>query len=250
MLDLKLIDQLSILLKDIPRSRESDERSLMAVNQKRALVLLEGLFAGKSHMAEWRHNFKDFCNIRDICGSAVKEDAETDENLLNILLEACDAEILEALVILYGKESKIGKRIKEFYQKKSSNTSELKTEIENGLKENHRSFYQLLVEKISEKGYSSDAEYYKEIHFSRQLFSKLRKPDYTLSKNNVLWLSAGLGLDYWETVQLLAAAGYTFRRDSRRDTIISYVIKNGEYTLDSLNEMLCFFGAEPIGCLE
>lgn len=63
----------------------------------------------------------------------------------------------------------------------------------------------------------------------------------------MLWLTAGLGLDYSSTLKLLQSEGYTFRPRSRRDTIISCVIKNGTYSLDDLNAMLYAFGEKTIG---
>ncbi|MFG6331431.1 MAG: hypothetical protein K1W28_06320 [Lachnospiraceae bacterium] len=250
MLDFETVDRLSRLLKKLPPSGEPVETAPLAIRQGRALGLVEALIAGRSGTAAWQREFSDFCGLQAAQGVYIKENSGTDEELLRVLLDACGEEVLEALLLRYGSRSRIGRRIEELRGKAAQASQEVTEGIRSELKENHRSFYQLLAEKIDRKGYRSDAEYYERIHFSRQLFSKLRKPDYTLSKNNVLWLTAGLGLDYAETMQLMEAAGYTFRRTSRRDTIISYVIRHGEYTLDSLNEMLCFFGEKTLGCLE
>lgn len=247
MLDLRAVDQLSALVKDLPPSREYEERSTAAVRQNQALELLEGLLRGKSRTAGWMRNYRLFCG-ESLPGAKAKEREDADENLLDGLLGACNPEVLKSLLLQYGETSKIGRRIKQYYQEKEGNTGSPMADIEQELRAAHPSFYQLLAAEIQKRGYPSDAAYYEKIHFSRQLFSKLRKPDYTLSKNNVLWLTAGLALDYWDTVRLLDAAGYTFRKNSRRDTIVAYVIRNGKYTLDSLNEMLFFFGEAPLGC--
>lgn len=208
-------------------------------------------------------------------GESAKEDGESDEALLREILSLCSEEAKEQLVARHGRNSKIGllivkmqaekDRAKETAREKAKERGKEKKrgnaggkngrafapdELQQILMEQQHSFYQLLGEKIDARGYESDADFYKSINFPRQLFSKLRRPDYTLHKDNVLWLLAGLRVDYWEAVQLLGAAGYTFRKNIRRDVIIAYTMKSGDYTLDSLNEMLLFFDEKPLGTLE
>ena len=62
-----------------------------------------------------------------------------------------------------------------------------------------------------------------------------------------MWIVAGLETDYWQFVRLFNAAGYSLREGNRRDTIIKFVVKNGNYTFEDLNEMLKFFGEDVIG---
>lgn len=213
------------------------------------VTLIKALLAGERTSPEWEKLQKYIISQDELPIAAAVSGASVDENiLLEKLLEMCNEQALDQLVLEYGEDSPLGRRIANHRKQSSLSDKQLKSEIALFDQEKERSFYKLLCDEIKKQGYQSEAEFYNSIQFSRKIFSKIRtQEDYTLSKDNVLWLTAGLGLDYWSTLRLLRAQGYSFRPRSRRDTIITYVLKNGHYTLDELNEMLFFFGEKTLG---
>ena len=123
----------------------------------------------------------------------------------------------------------------------------MQRQIQTDLSETTERFNRMLEETIFQK-YSCVADYYNKIGFSRKLYSKVKNnSDYVLNRENALWIVAGLETDYWQFVRLFNAAGYSLREGNRRDTIIKFVVKNGNYTFEDLNEMLKFFGEDVIG---
>lgn len=111
---------------------------------------------------------------------------------------------------------------------------------------NSFSFYEYLKKKIREKGFPSDSAFYNYIGMSRQTFGKLKKKNASVSRNHALHIAVGLRLDYNEAVELLSYAGYVFRPSSMREQIITYVMKNREYDLMTMEEILMIFSQEPL----
>lgn len=107
------------------------------------------------------------------------------------------------------------------------------------------SFYGYLENKIHEKGFPSDSVFYNYIGMSRQTFCKIKKKS-SVSRNQALLISVGLGLDYEEAVDFLAYAGYAFKHTSLREQIIAYVMKNCKYDLMVMEEILMIFNQKPL----
>lgn len=221
-------------LDDLLRSRQND--SILAIG------LIENLLNGRRDTADWRLAYQTLCGGGKVAGATLIGESVDDDVLLNQILEACDPDMLASMAAKYGTSSRLGKLISDHCQVAEC------TDIAQGLKKRQDSFYQLLVKLIEKKGYRTDADYYNMLCFSRQTFSRLRNPNYKLSRENALWLTLGLAPDYWEGTELLRAAGFSLRKSDRREYIILYVMKNGPYTLQELNEMLVYFEEEPIGC--
>lgn len=211
-------------------------------NNLLAVGLIEDLLSGRRDTSDWQMIYRTLCDGSGDAGVALAEESIGDDMLLNQILEVCDPDMLASLAAKYGTSSRLGKLIAERCQ------AEECTDIAQGLKKQRASFYQLLVKMIEKKGYRTDADYYNALCFSRQTFSRLRNPNYKLSRENALWLTLGLAPDYWEGTELLRAAGFSLRKSDRREYIILYVMRNGPYTLQELNEMLVYFEEEPIGC--
>ncbi len=108
------------------------------------------------------------------------------------------------------------------------------------------SFYQYLAKLIDEKGFESDAQFYNSIGMSRQTFAKIRKSRNGISRNHAILMAVGLRLDYQETVAFLSHAGYAFRKGDMRESIISYVMRNYQYDLMMMEEILASFGEKPL----
>ena len=102
-------------------------------------------------------------------------------------------------------------------------------------------FSTTLLELIDRKG-MSDVQVYKRANMSRQLFSRIRSDaDYRPAKKTVLALAIALKLSLEETRSLLERAGFAFSHANKRDVIVEYFIRNGDYDLFAVNEALYEF---------
>ena len=102
-------------------------------------------------------------------------------------------------------------------------------------------FSTTLLELIDRKG-MTDVQVYKRAHMSRQLFSRIRSDaDYRPAKKTVLALAIALKLSLDETRILLERAGFALSHASKRDVIVEFFIRNGNYDLFAVNEALYEF---------
>lgn len=246
MLSFQLVNEINSAIRKMPRQATTFELSEIAKRQLEALDLLDGLLQGKSSAHDWTERFYSFCGRRKPVGICLCDGTTNDDLLLEELLSSCDEDVLDSLLVKYGENSELGSRIKEYANRFSVEEQTLKKQIQKDFSTDNMGFYGLLKEAILKK-YSTPAKYYNELRFSRKLFSKIKNVDYVLSRENALWLVVGLEPDYWQFTRLFNAAGYSLREGNRRDTIIKFVIKNGKYTLSTLNSMLDFFGESCIG---
>ena len=81
----------------------------------------------------------------------------------------------------------------------------------------------------------------------RKLFSKIRNnKDYKPKKKTALALAIALELDMEETIKFISKAGYTLTHSSKADIIVEYYIKNKNYDIFEINEVLFAHGLELI----
>ena len=246
MLNFKLLNKIHVAICDLPRQPNHPEYSKSAIRQLEALDLVDDLLNGKSNNLRWESHYNSFCGTKTVSGASFSEE-DNDSLLLEDLLESCEEGVLDALLVKYGDSSALGTRINEYIERFHVGEKVLQRQIQTDLSETTERFNRMLEETIFQK-YSCVADYYNKIGFSRKLYSKVKNnSDYVLNRENALWIVAGLETDYWQFVRLFNAAGYSLREGNRRDTIIKFVVKNGNYTFEDLNEMLKFFGEDVIG---
>ena len=169
------------------------------------------------------------------------------------ILDFCSDDSLDEMMNEYGEESVIGqlirrKRAEKYRRKLLSDIDSIQDQIEKSVLRSSamlNPFYDMVCHYIDDHGYKSDSAFYNAIGMPRQLFARMRDPEASLSKKTVLWIIIGLKLDYHAASKLLSLAGFSFKKNSKKDVIISYIIRNTDYDIFSVNEILEHFGEEP-----
>ena len=108
-------------------------------------------------------------------------------------------------------------------------------------------FSATLLQLIDRSG-KSEVEVYKRANIDRKLFSKIRsKPNYQPSKPTVLAFAIALELNLEETEMLLSRAGLALSRANKQDIVVEFFIKNQNYDIYELNNMLFAFDLPLLG---
>ena len=99
-------------------------------------------------------------------------------------------------------------------------------------------FSEMLMNLIQEK-HLENAEVYKKAQLDKRLFSKIISNQfYNPSRETVFSFIIALQLDMEEANDLLATAGYAFKKNSITDVVVEYFIRTRNYDLFQLNEVL------------
>ncbi|MCQ2546947.1 MAG: hypothetical protein MJ161_05305 [Clostridia bacterium] len=111
-----------------------------------------------------------------------------------------------------------------------------------------KTFAQTLFGYIDDRG-MTDGQAANRSGVDRRVMSKIRtNPNYTPTKKTIFSLAVGIRLTEEETEELLMKAGYAFTNTSKFDLIVRYFIENSNYDIWELNEVLNYYGEEPVCC--
>ena len=112
-----------------------------------------------------------------------------------------------------------------------------------------KSFSRLLSDFVG-KRFDKDANFYKQIYMSRQLFSKIiNDAAYRPTRETVLKCCIGLQLGERDAQLLMESAGYGFSRNLELDLIVKFCIANRVYEPDKIDAMLVKHHVEPLFAL-
>ena len=119
--------------------------------------------------------------------------------------------------------------------------------LEELLRRQDAGFSDTLLKTIDEKGLT-DAQCYKRANIDRKLFSKIRSnKDYKPSKLTVLAFAVALELTEPEAEALLRTAGFAFSPASKLDIIVAWFLREGEYNIFTINEVLFYYDLPTLG---
>jgi len=108
-------------------------------------------------------------------------------------------------------------------------------------------FVEMVRLYIKEKNLK-DPDVYKAGLMDRRLFSKIINDiNYKPSKDTVISFIFALKLSLYEAMDLLDRAGYTLSHSVKRDIVIEYFIKEKEYDLVKINNLLYEIRVKEIG---
>ena len=122
-----------------------------------------------------------------------------------------------------------------------------KMSLEAMLEKEEMTFSEALLDWLIKKNLN-DPDVYKKANIDRKLFSKIRKnPDYKPKKNTAIALALAMELDLEETKEFIGRAGYALTHSSKYDIIIEYFIRQKNYNVFEINEVLFAYNYPLIG---
>lgn len=119
--------------------------------------------------------------------------------------------------------------------------------LEDLLQEEEMTFSEALLDWLIRKDLN-DPDVYKKANIDRKLFSKIRNnPEYKPKKNTAIALALALELDLEETKEFIGRAGYALTHSSKYDIIIEFFIRQKNYDVFEINEVLFAYNYPLIG---
>ena len=109
------------------------------------------------------------------------------------------------------------------------------------------SFAQRLTGYMDKKNLSSKDIYTRSFIDRKLLHKIISNKTYHPSKKTAFALCVALQLDYQQSVELLGLASYTFAPNNAYDLIFQFVLEEGIYDLDTINEFLYFYHLPCLG---
>ncbi len=120
--------------------------------------------------------------------------------------------------------------------------------VKDELEHNQEDFSRQLIYYVNRSG-KTHPQIYKAAGITPHCFSKLQSGTSSKPKReNAFALAFALELNMEEAKEFLAAAGYAFPIiTAKEDIIYTFCFEHGPYTVDEVNEALCYFGFKAIG---
>ena len=171
-------------------------------------------------------------------------DIEESEAYFETIINQSDLDTLIKLLPYFAEGTKIERMISEritLMQKYGIQ----ETQKRKSIVKCDNTFFQYLCAWIDKKGFKSDSAFYNHAGISRQVFSKIRNSQIAVSRELALHLAVALGLNYEEGTDFLSQAGYSFNPNSRREQIISFLMRKRIYTFYEMEEFLSVLGEKP-----
>lgn len=172
---------------------------------------------------------------------AAVNDIGEDDMYFETIINQSDTETLNKLLPYFAEGTRIAKIISDRIQlmKQYGGEEKGKKDKIDSILEN--TFFPYLCSWIDKKGFASDSDFYNHAGISRQVFSKMRNNKAPVSREMALHMAVALGLNYDEAVEFLSHAGYSFNPNSRREQIISFLMRKRQYSFYEIEELLSIF---------
>lgn len=163
-----------------------------------------------------------------------------------------DLKNIEALVRAYIEknfdENAEPKKVKMHGFLKEENLDEIDfLKLYKQAKTGYETFSEMLLRLIKESG-EKNSVVYTRANIDRRHFSKIAtNDDYQPSKQTVLAFAVALKLNFEQTRELLAVAGFALSKANLADVIVSFFIEYKIFDVDLVNQILCKYNQPLLG---
>lgn len=176
--------------------------------------------------------------INSLLLCAAINDIRDDEAYFEAIINQSDIETLNKLLPYFTEGTRIARIISDRIQLMQQYGGKGNRQRARGDSILERTFFPYLCSWIDKKGFASDSDFYNQAGISRQAFSKMRNNKTPISREMALHLAVALGLNYEEAVEFLNYTGYNFNPNSRREQIISFLMRKRQYSFYEIEELL------------
>lgn len=201
-------------------------------------------FIKKKQICSSKFHFESDLNALKIKAMFIADSSQV--NIIRYLIDQCNPEMIAELMDYFDKAAPIqqllAQRLDELDQENRISIESVFQE-----EEKHIYIYDILIEKMVEKGYESDASFYTYIGMDRRTFAKFRKKDATISRENALWFTVGFELNYPEGKDFFGKLGYDFMQIVDRERLIAQVMRTRKYKFKEMQAILYSFGFRIFG---
>ena len=201
-----------------------DMQIYLVVFDRHAVALSEKLFQSVKSFIDERYVDETYCAEYEIpCASASLDEEIIRVKALRRRGRRSEKELFETFCSDHVVAASFPRKLED-----------LMDELDESLSEN-------LMRLIDQKGLK-DPDVYKKANIDRKLFNKIKNnKNYKPSKNTCLAFALALELNLDETRDFIGKAGYALTHSSKFDIIIEYFIREKNYNIFEINEVLFAF---------